>query len=72
MPVSLQKLVILHTNDIHSHFEQMPRIASLIRARRAAHAEDAAGGKRRCKMHLSGFSDTPYPLRKSSGDSRFL
>lgn len=43
MPVSLQKLVILHTNDIHSHFEQMPRIASLIRSRRAAHAEDALG-----------------------------
>lgn len=42
MPARLHKLVILHTNDIHSHFERMPQIASLIRARRAAHAADSS------------------------------
>lgn len=29
-PETLQKLVILHTNDLHSHFEPMPRIAAFI------------------------------------------
>lgn len=37
----LQKLVILHTNDIHSHFEQMARIAEIIRQRKAACMADA-------------------------------
>jgi 5'-nucleotidase len=27
---ALRKVVILHTNDIHSHFEQMPRIAAVM------------------------------------------
>jgi 5'-nucleotidase len=27
---ALRKLVIVHTNDIHSHFEQMPQMATLI------------------------------------------
>ena len=31
----LHNLVILHTNDIHSHFEQMPRIAGLLDRERA-------------------------------------
>jgi 2',3'-cyclic-nucleotide 2'-phosphodiesterase (5'-nucleotidase family) len=31
----LHNLVILHTNDIHSHFEQMPRIAGLLARERA-------------------------------------
>lgn len=38
MPVSTQKLFILHTNDIHSHFEQMPKIASVIEAFKANHS----------------------------------
>ena len=28
MSAPLQRLVILHTNDIHSHFEQMPKISA--------------------------------------------
>ncbi|WP_248930471.1 bifunctional metallophosphatase/5'-nucleotidase [Paenibacillus hamazuiensis] len=36
----LRKLVILHTNDIHSHFEQMPKIASFIDRRREAEGSD--------------------------------
>ncbi|MNI19383.1 Trifunctional nucleotide phosphoesterase protein YfkN precursor [compost metagenome] len=28
MPERLQRLVVLHTNDIHSHFEQMPKVAA--------------------------------------------
>ncbi|OPH46977.1 metallophosphoesterase [Paenibacillus ferrarius] len=28
MSVPLQRLVILHTNDLHSHFEQMPKISA--------------------------------------------
>ncbi len=38
MPVSTQKLFILHTNDIHSHFEQMPKIASVMEALKLEHA----------------------------------
>ncbi|WJH34773.1 hypothetical protein N6H14_00750 [Paenibacillus sp. CC-CFT747] len=34
----VQKLVILHTNDIHSHFEAMPRIATVMRKLRREHA----------------------------------
>lgn len=33
-----RKLVLLHTNDLHSHFERMPRIAGAIRELRRAHA----------------------------------
>ncbi|GFR38648.1 putative metallophosphoesterase YunD [Insulibacter thermoxylanivorax] len=41
MSESMQRLVILHTNDIHSHFEPMPRIASLIeRYRREVPADE--------------------------------
>lgn len=35
----LHNLVILHTNDIHSHFEQMPRIAGLLARERALVAD---------------------------------
>jgi 5'-nucleotidase len=31
LPENMKKLVILHTNDIHSHFEQMPKIATAFR-----------------------------------------
>ncbi|MDF2724741.1 MAG: bifunctional metallophosphatase/5-nucleotidase [Paenibacillus sp.] len=34
-----RKLVLLHTNDIHSHFEQMPRIGEALRQLRAKHAD---------------------------------
>lgn len=37
---SIQKLVILHTNDIHSHFEQMPKIAQIVKSYRAMCGED--------------------------------
>ncbi|GAA3401953.1 bifunctional metallophosphatase/5'-nucleotidase [Paenibacillus hodogayensis] len=33
-----RKLVLLHTNDIHSHFERMPRIAGVLRQLRDKHA----------------------------------
>ncbi|MEF3302303.1 bifunctional metallophosphatase/5'-nucleotidase [Paenibacillus sp. GYB003] len=33
-----RKLVLLHTNDIHSHFERMPRIAEALRRLRTKHA----------------------------------
>ncbi|MEC0210766.1 bifunctional UDP-sugar hydrolase/5'-nucleotidase [Paenibacillus ehimensis] len=34
------RLRVLHTNDIHSHFEQMPRIASVLRRLRAEAGEE--------------------------------
>ncbi|AEI39747.1 bifunctional metallophosphatase/5'-nucleotidase [Paenibacillus mucilaginosus] len=34
------RLRVLHTNDIHSHFEHMPSIASIIRTQRAEAGED--------------------------------
>lgn len=33
-----RKLVLLHTNDIHSHFERMPRIGEALRQLRSKHA----------------------------------
>lgn len=36
----MRKVVLLHTNDIHSHFEQMPKIAEVIRQRKAANQAD--------------------------------
>jgi 5'-nucleotidase len=41
MSASLQKLVILHTNDIHSHFEQMPQIATAIQTFRSKHGAES-------------------------------
>lgn len=38
MANELQKVVILHTNDIHSHFEQMPKIATAFRLLEEKHA----------------------------------
>lgn len=37
MSEALRKLVILHTNDIHSHFEQMPEIATIIQKLKHKH-----------------------------------
>lgn len=36
----MHRLVILHTNDIHSRFEQMPKIAEVIRQRKLSRAPD--------------------------------
>jgi 5'-nucleotidase len=36
----LSKLLILHTNDLHSHFEQMPKIATSMRKHRADYEGD--------------------------------
>ncbi|GIP33675.1 bifunctional UDP-sugar hydrolase/5'-nucleotidase [Paenibacillus sp. J2TS4] len=41
MPGDMHKLIILHTNDIHSHFEQMPKIATVIRKLRQSYPSDA-------------------------------
>lgn len=38
MASQLQKIVILHTNDIHSHYEQMPKIATAFRTLEKKHA----------------------------------
>jgi len=37
---TLQRLVILHTNDIHSHFEPIPRIAAYIEQQRQSLGSD--------------------------------
>ncbi|MEX2461651.1 MAG: bifunctional UDP-sugar hydrolase/5'-nucleotidase [Paenibacillaceae bacterium] len=37
MSEALRKLVIVHTNDIHSHFEQMPQIATVIQGLKHKH-----------------------------------
>jgi 5'-nucleotidase len=36
----LRKVVIIHTNDIHSHFEQMPQIATVIEALKSKHGKE--------------------------------
>ncbi len=38
MAANVQKLVILHTNDIHSHFEQMPKVAAAIAEMKRRHS----------------------------------
>ncbi|MFD0692506.1 bifunctional metallophosphatase/5'-nucleotidase [Paenibacillus sp. GCM10027628] len=40
MSDDLQRVVILHTNDIHSHFEQMPKISGYIHSVRASLPDD--------------------------------
>lgn len=40
-PTTVETLTILHTNDLHSHFENWPKIRRFIQARQAA--EQAAG-----------------------------
>ncbi|MCR8643678.1 bifunctional metallophosphatase/5'-nucleotidase [Paenibacillus sp. N1-5-1-14] len=40
MSRQMSKLVILHTNDLHSHFEQMPKIAQYVSEMRTRIGED--------------------------------
>jgi 5'-nucleotidase len=37
---ALERLTLIHTNDLHSHFEAMPRIASFVRAQRELFGEE--------------------------------
>jgi 5'-nucleotidase len=37
---TLRKVVILHTNDIHSHFEQMPQVATAIQEMKNKHGSE--------------------------------
>jgi 5'-nucleotidase len=36
-----QKLAVLHTNDIHSYFEQMPKVASVLEQLKSVHPEES-------------------------------
>lgn len=40
MTGTTKRLILLHTNDVHSCFENMPKLAAAIRRFRAAHATD--------------------------------
>src|SRR5690606_33077531 len=56
-----QKLVIVHTNDIHSHFQQMPKIAAAI--------EDIRHGRSRDEMLIVDCGDHLDRMRKETEGS---
>ncbi|TBL75090.1 bifunctional metallophosphatase/5'-nucleotidase [Paenibacillus thalictri] len=58
----LHKLIVLHTNDIHSHFEQMPKIASFIESQRQAAGEDHL-----LVLDIGDHMDRMWPETEGSG-----
>ncbi|MFC0214042.1 bifunctional metallophosphatase/5'-nucleotidase [Paenibacillus chartarius] len=58
----LEKLTIIHTNDIHSHFESMPRIASFIRTER-----ERLGSERVLAVDIGDHLDRMSPETEGTG-----
>lgn len=59
----MERLTILHTNDLHSHFENWPRIRRyLITAR----AQERAAGKTVLTFDLGDHVDTAHPVSEAT------
>lgn len=56
------RLRVLHTNDIHSHFEQLPRIASII-----GRLREEAGAERTLVLDIGDHIDRMRPETEGTG-----
>ncbi|WP_442601503.1 bifunctional metallophosphatase/5'-nucleotidase [Paenibacillus sp. KN14-4R] len=56
MSQDISKLVILHTNDLHSHFEQMPKITQYVREMR-----ERIGTERLLLLDIGDHMDRMFP-----------
>lgn len=59
----METVHILHTNDLHSHFENWPRIRRLMQTRRA---QILAAGETPILVDLGDFSDRVHPLTEAT------
>lgn len=59
----MEELVIIHTNDLHSHFENWPKIRRYILKRQA---ELQAAGITVITLDLGDFSDRVHPLTEAT------
>ena len=55
----MEEIVLFHTNDLHSHFENWPKIRRLVKAKRSLYQKE---GKTVVTIDLGDFSDRCHPL----------
>lgn len=59
----MEEIIILHTNDLHSHFEKWPRIRRYLLARKQLLLDQ---GKTVVSVDLGDFSDRVHPLTEAT------
>jgi 2',3'-cyclic-nucleotide 2'-phosphodiesterase (5'-nucleotidase family) len=61
--VNMEKIVLLHTNDLHSHFENWPKIRRFLHAQKEQHEKN---GETVITVDLGDFSDRWHPLTEAT------
>lgn len=59
----MEEIVLFHTNDLHSHFENWPKIWRLVKAKRSLYQKE---GKTVVTIDLGDFSDRCHPLTEAT------
>ncbi|ENZ5619745.1 bifunctional UDP-sugar hydrolase/5'-nucleotidase [Enterococcus faecalis] len=59
----MEEIVLFHTNDLHSHFENWPKIRRLVKAKRSLYQKE---GKTVVTIDLVDFSDRCHPLTEAT------
>ncbi|EPF4405169.1 bifunctional metallophosphatase/5'-nucleotidase [Enterococcus faecalis] len=59
----MEEIVLFHTNDLHSHFENWPKIRCLVKAKRSLYQKE---GKTVVTIDLGDFSDRCHPLTEAT------
>lgn len=59
----MEEIVLFHTNDLHSHFENWPKIRRLVKAKRSLYQKE---GKIVVTIDLGDFSDRCHPLTEAT------
>ncbi|HBI3719835.1 TPA: 5'-nucleotidase C-terminal domain-containing protein [Enterococcus faecalis] len=59
----MEEIVLFHTNDLHSHFENWPKIQRLVKAKRSLYQKE---GKTVVTIDLGDFSDRCHPLTEAT------
>ena len=59
----MEEIVLFHTNDLHSHFENWPKIRRLVKAKRSLYQKE---GKTVVTIDVGDFSDRCHPLTEAT------
>ncbi|MGH2129796.1 bifunctional metallophosphatase/5'-nucleotidase [Enterococcus faecalis] len=59
----MEEIVLFHSNDLHSHFENWPKIRRLVKAKRSLYQKE---GKTVVTIDLGDFSDRCHPLTEAT------
>ena len=59
----MEEIVLFHTNDLHSHFENWPKIRRLVKSKRSLYQKE---GKTVVTIDLGNFSDRCHPLTEAT------